>query len=84
MERVYNAILRGDRVEWIDEVPEGTDSARVQIVLAQEEQDTSQARGEAMARALEALADRGGIRAIAEPGDWQREVREDRPLPYRE
>jgi hypothetical protein len=34
--------------------------------------------------ALERIAARGGFRHIKDPGEWQREIREDRPLPFRD
>jgi hypothetical protein len=34
--------------------------------------------------ALERIAARGGFRHIKDPGEWQREIREDGPLPGRE
>jgi hypothetical protein len=34
--------------------------------------------------ALEELARAGGIASIPDPAAWQREIREDRPLPGRE
>lgn len=33
---------------------------------------------------LEVLAQEGGIKAIADPSEWQREIRKERPLSFRE
>jgi len=33
---------------------------------------------------LQRIADRGGIKAIPDPDQWLREIREDRPLPGRQ
>lgn len=46
-----------------------------------EQRATRIARGIA---ALERLAEMGAFDHIEDPGEWQREIREDRPLPGRE
>jgi hypothetical protein len=33
---------------------------------------------------LETLAQQGGIQSIADPSEWQRQIRQDKPLPFRE
>jgi len=40
--------------------------------------------GQRMASALQRMADRNALADIADPIAWQREIREDRPLPGRE
>jgi len=40
--------------------------------------------GKGMADALEKIAARGGIRSIPDAAAWQREIRNDRPLPDRD
>ncbi len=42
------------------------------------------ARGEAMARIMEQLAESNPFSEIDDPVAWQREIRKDRPLPGRE
>ena len=80
----YKAILRGDRVEWLGDAPETNGGVTVQITLVQEPRWTGDTgRGEAMAAALQKIADAGGVPAIPDPVEWQREIRRDRPLPGR-
>lgn len=84
MPRTYRAILHGDRVEWIDSPPKGRRATQIRIILLESDADTQEARGRAMAAALEELARAGGVRSIADPVEWQRSTREERPLPERE
>jgi hypothetical protein len=81
----YKAILRGDRVEWIGEAPQTNGGVPVHVTVLHEgiDEDKS-ARGRDMADALESLAAAGGISAIPDPIAWQRETRQDRPLPGRD
>lgn len=80
--RTYKAILRGDRIEWIDPPPERKEPTPVSITL---QEDAIRAEGGgAMAEALRAIAQGGGLSSILDPRAWQREVREDRPMPERD
>ncbi len=83
MLRTYKAVLRGDRVEWIDTPPSPSDAVAVHVTLLEEAGEPSPSRGKEMARALEALARAGGVTSIPDPASWQRRVREDPPLPGR-
>ena len=40
--------------------------------------------GERRSDSLRRIAARGGIKSIPDPARWQREIRQDRPLPGRE
>jgi hypothetical protein len=84
MLRTYKAVLRGDRIEWIDAPPRGQRPVPVHVTLLEDEAASPAAvRGQQMARALQALADAGGLTGIPDPRAWQREVRRERPLPGR-
>lgn len=80
MLRVYRAILRGDRVQWIDQPPKKQRPIPVHITLIQNEPNISHTRGESMASALENLAHQGGLKHIVDPTAWQKQIREDKPL----
>lgn len=61
MPRTYRAVLRGDRIEWIDRPPKGENPIRVTVI---EDDDTRLMRpnsGTKMADVLEKLAERGGL-----------------------
>jgi hypothetical protein len=40
-------------------------------------------RGQQMATILQRMADRHALSAIADPAEWQKNIRQDRPLPGR-
>ena len=88
MSMTHKAILRGDRVEWLGKAPDtnGGGGVAVQItVLTQPEAADVDAQRRAVTEALEALAKRGTYASdVVDPVEWQREIRQDRPLPGRE
>jgi hypothetical protein len=84
MLRTYKAVLRGNRVEWIDAPPAPTRPTPVHITLLEESAEPTRPRGREMARALEALAQGGGLCGIPDPVSWQRDQRQERSLPSRE
>ena len=45
---------------------------------------SSEPNGVAMAKIMEKMAARNALSEIKDPSAWQREIREDRPLPGRE
>jgi len=82
----YRAVLRGDHLEWEDEVPEQTANQQrldVFVTIVSDSLSDGESRGRRMARALEALAQKGGLSTIGDALDWQRDQREERPLPGR-
>lgn len=86
MTQSYRAVLRGDRVDWIDPPPSRQGDTPVQITLLHpdpEPEDARRARRQSAVAALEALAAAGGIASISDPVAWEREIRQDRPLPGR-
>ncbi|WP_420127874.1 hypothetical protein [Longimicrobium sp.] len=83
--QTYRAVLRGDEVAWIDPPPQLEGETEVQItVLPPESEDARRARGLRAAAALERLANAGAFDDIEDAAAWQREIRQDRPLPGRE
>jgi hypothetical protein len=85
MLETYPAILLGNRIEWSGEAP--TDlphnvGVRVHITLLERPSPAKPSdQGERMAAALERLAASRLLSHIADPNDWQREMRQDRPMP---
>jgi hypothetical protein len=89
MRAAYRAILRGNRLEWRDEEPQNLSPERgievsVTMLDAPDSPGTTEARGAAMAAALERLAATGGPRSFGDAADWERDTREERILPGRE
>ena len=85
MKRAYKAVLHGDRVEWLDGAPDTDGPVQVYITVSErpvtEDPDLS---GKTTFELLQELADMGAFSEISDPVAWQREIRKDRPLPYRE
>jgi hypothetical protein len=79
----YRAVLRGEHLEWEDEVPETANQQRLDVfvTIVSDSLADGESRGRRMARALEDLAQKGGVSIIEDASDWQREQREERPLP---
>jgi hypothetical protein len=82
MRNTYNAVLRGDRLEWTERAPEqlGKDPINVSVTIL----ETTAGQGQRMAEALEKLAQMNAASAIADPAAWEREQREERRLPGRD
>ena len=77
--------LRGDRVKWLDVAPDLAAPVETYIVVLDQTKpdypENKHAIGTAM---LEILADLGAFADIEDPVAWQREIRKDRPLPFRD
>src|SRR5438445_13140081 len=82
MSRTYRAILRGDRLQWAGDAPDPSAPLPVDVIVLDTTPNGS--RGKEMADALAQIAARGGIASIPDPAAWQREIRQDRPLPGRD
>ena len=85
MKRAYKAVLHGDRVEWLDGVPETDGPIQVYITVSNSpDLEGPESKGQTVFDALQALADMGAFDEIEDPVAWQREIRKDRPLPFRD
>jgi len=84
MVRLYKALLRGNSLEWIGEAPERSDDYPITVeVTVLEESYPAEARscGDEMAAILEKLSESEAVSDITDPVAWQRDLRQDRPLP---
>jgi len=89
MLQTYRAVLRGNWLEWLGAAPEQVKdeneiTVEVTILGDARAESLERERGLKMAEALEALAKVNALADITDPVAWQREIREDRPLPGRE
>ena len=89
MLETFEAILRVNVIEWSgDRPPElpPDQPVRVHVTLLDKVSvgDSPASQGQRMAAALERLAANRSLLGIADPSAWQREIREDRPLPGRD
>ena len=86
MQRIFEAILKGNVLEWAKEVPrQGDRPVRVYVTL-QEERWTLSAefRRQRIVEILEKMAANNVFADISDPVEWQRDLRQDRPLPGRD
>ncbi len=85
MRRAYKAILHGDRVEWLDGAPDADGTLPVYITLSEVSvSEDPELEGKTTFEILQGLADMGAFAEIEDPVAWQREIRKDRPLPFRD
>jgi hypothetical protein len=85
--QTYRAVLRGNELEWIDTPPVPAGPTEVAITLLKPQpasEDERRAQRQMAVAALAELAAAGGISSIPDPAAWEREIRQDRPLPGRE
>jgi hypothetical protein len=86
MQRIFEAILKGNLLEWANEVPrQGERPVRVYVTL-QEDRSTLSAefRRQKIVEILEKIAANNVFAEISDPVEWQRDLRQDRPLPGRD
>jgi len=89
MLNTYKALLKGNQLEWAEDKPvhlKPEDTVAVYITILDESvalAGTSE-QGQKMAAILEQLAAIQALSDITDPVAWERETRQDRPLPGRE
>ena len=86
MQRIFEAILKGNLLEWANEVPrQGDRPVRVYVTL-QEDPSTLSAefRRQRIVEILEKIAANNVFADISDPVEWQQDLRQDRPLPGRD
>jgi len=86
MQRIFEAILKGNLLEWVNEVPtQGDRPVRVYVTL-QEERSTlsAECRRQRIVEILEKIAANNVFADISDPVEWPRDLRQDRPLPGRD
>lgn len=83
--------LKKQIMEDLDTLPETMQAETLDFVqflkskLARDQQDAAnQPNGIAIARIMERMAARNALSGIKDPAAWQREARQDKPLPGRE
>jgi hypothetical protein len=89
MLNTYKAILRGNHLEWNEDAPDHLrqeDAVMVYVTILDEPVVPSAViqQGQRMAAALEQLAAINALADLTDPVTWEREIRQDRPLPDRE
>ena len=78
-------MLHKNRIEWLEENPDLKGSIPTYIVVLNNlDVDHPENSGAIRVAMLEILADKGAFDEIEDPVAWQREVRKDRPMPFRD
>ena len=77
MSNSYRAILKGDRLQWVNGAPPGDRPLDVAVTVLTAAREPS---NQIMADALEELAARRTFASGVDPARWQREARQDRNL----
>jgi hypothetical protein len=89
MLNTYKAILKGNYLEWDEDVPDHLtpeDAVAVYVTILDASPITSPIiqQGQRMAAALEQLAAINALSDLTDPVAWEQEIREDRSLPDRD
>jgi hypothetical protein len=83
----YVATIHGNVIEWEGDEPDnlnGDNAIKVEVRVIDVGKVLPKSDGKKMAEALQQLAKLGGVKSIPDPLAWQREIRQDRPLPGRD
>ena len=84
----YRAILKGDRIEWLNAEaprlqPDCETLVDITILDQQVNMDMEASRSGRINDVLSRLATIDALAEIDDPAEWQRQIREDRELPGR-
>ena len=82
---LYDSLLHGCNLKWLDGCPETNGPVPVYVVILNKpRQGHPENNGAIAVGMLEILADKGTFDHIEDPVAWQRAIRKDRPLPFRD
>lgn len=82
MLKTFDAILKNNSIQWIDKTPEIDldNSIKIQVTFLEENLlIENKSNGQKMAKALKKIAHNNTFSKI-NPSEWQKEIRQDRPL----
>ena len=86
MLKTFNAILKNNSIQWLEETPEIKldTSIKVHVTLLEEVAASEpKSHGKKMAEALKKIS-KNNVFAAINPQQWQQEIRQDRTLPNRD
>ena len=87
MQTTYQAILRGDRLEWSSDAPDVAPNQALTVtvtIIETASVPAKPAQGARMAAMLAQLATLETRSEIDDPLAWERDIRQDRQLPGRD
>ncbi|VXD21975.1 conserved hypothetical protein [Planktothrix serta PCC 8927] len=86
MPKTFNAILKNNSIQWLDQTPDINleSSVKVKITFLEEVSTSeSKSNGKKMTEALNKLS-KNNVYSKINPQKWQQEIRQDRLLPNRD
>jgi hypothetical protein len=86
MLKTFNAILKNNSIQWLDQTPEINldNSVKIQVIFLEETSITEpKSNGQKMSEALSKISKNSNFANI-NPQKWQQEKRQDRSLPNRD
>jgi len=86
MLRTFEAILKGNSLEWSNDAPNQSERP-VKVYVTFFEEDSSlntNIRRQKIGEILQKLAATNALASVSNPVEWQRELRQDRQLPNRD
>ncbi len=85
MLHTFEAVLKGNVLEWTNDAPQESDRPlKVYVTLLDESNLASENRRQQLSEILQKIAATNAFATIENPMEWQREIRQDRSLPGRE
>lgn len=84
MLQTYEGTLRGNQIDWKDEIPQAELPRRVFVTILSETWQEDQLSSEQAIDFLKKVSLTNPFAAILNPVQWQIENRQDRPLPGRQ
>ncbi|XWK87885.1 MAG: hypothetical protein U7127_27490 [Phormidium sp.] len=85
MLRTFEAVLKGNCLEWSKDAPQESDRpVKVYVTFLEEDSSLSaDIRRQKIGEIFQKLAATNVFANVSDPVEWQRELRQDRPLPHR-
>ena len=86
MLQTFEAVLKGNILEWANEAPKESDRPlKVYVTLLEEDSSLSaDIRRQKVVEILQRIAETNALANVSDPAEWQRDLRQDRPLPSRD
>ena len=86
MLRTFEAILKGNSLEWSNDAPKQSDRPlKVYVTFLEEDSGlNTDIRRQKIGEILQKLAAINTLASVSNPVEWQRELRQDRQLPNRD
>lgn len=86
MLRTFEAILKGNSLEWSNDAPNQSDRpVKVYVTFLEENSSlNTDIRRQKIGEVLQKLSATNTLASVSNPVEWQRELRQDRQLPNRD